>query len=176
MTPCDPMAVAVDWLDAYRDATLDQIIAMYSPDGVIECACGGRKIIQGPEGVSAYWRHRFLQIPALELEELQMDGEAVVVSYRTSSGIVQALLDIADDGLITRSRCGPVSRAFTSEAKMQDTLAQLEKLRREASECKLIRDLATDPTKRQLFDRLAAHLTVLASEVERSVLESGKRD
>ena len=132
MNPCDPMAVAVDWLDAYRDASLDQIVAMYSPDGVIECACGGRKIIQGPEGISAYWRHRFLQIPALELEELQMDGGAVVVSYRTSSGIVQALLDIADDGLITRCRCGPVSRAFTnvsSEAKMQDTLAQLEKLR-----------------------------------------------
>jgi ketosteroid isomerase-like protein len=74
MTPCDPMAVAVDWLDAYRDASLDQIVAMYGPDGVIECACGGRKIIQGAEGISAYWRHRFLQIPALELEELQMDG------------------------------------------------------------------------------------------------------
>jgi hypothetical protein len=111
MNPCDPMAVAVDWLDAYRDASLDQIVAMYSLDGVIECACGGhRKIIQGGEGISAYWRHRFLQIPALELEELQMDGGAVVVSYQTSGGIVQALLHIADDGLITHCRCGPVTR------------------------------------------------------------------
>jgi hypothetical protein len=87
---------------------------MYSSDGVIECACGGRKIIQGKEGISAYWRCRFLQIPALELEELQTDGGAVVVSYRTSSGIVQALLDIADDGLITRCRCGPVTRDFAN--------------------------------------------------------------
>jgi ketosteroid isomerase-like protein len=110
MTPCDPMAVAVDWLDAYRDATLDQIIAMYSPDGVIECACGGGKIIRGAAGIPAYWRHRFLQIPALELEELQMDGGSVVVCYRTSSGIVQALLHVADDGLITHCRCGPVTR------------------------------------------------------------------
>ena len=28
---------------------------------------------------------------------------------------------------------------------MQDMLAQLEKLRRDAAECELIRDLATDP-------------------------------
>jgi len=55
-------------------------------------------------------------------------------------------------------------------------LAQLEKLRREAAECELIRDLATDPKKRALFDRLAAHLSVLASEVERTMLESRKRE
>ena len=58
---------------------------------------------------------------------------------------------------------------------MQDMLAQLEKLRRDAAECGLIRDLATDPKKRELFDRLAAHLSLLASEVERAMLESGKR-
>jgi hypothetical protein len=58
---------------------------------------------------------------------------------------------------------------------MQDMLAQLEKLRRDAAECELIRNLATDPKKRELFDRLAAHLTVLASEVERVMLESGKK-
>ncbi|KRQ92570.1 hypothetical protein [Bradyrhizobium valentinum] len=59
---------------------------------------------------------------------------------------------------------------------MQDTLAQLEKLRRDAAECELIRNLATDPKKRELFDRLAAHLTMLASEVERVILVSGKKD
>ena len=37
-----------------------------------------------------------------------MDGEAVLVTYRTSSGIVETLLDIADDGLITCCACGPV--------------------------------------------------------------------
>jgi hypothetical protein len=58
---------------------------------------------------------------------------------------------------------------------MQDMLTQLEKLRSDAAECALIRDLATDPKKRELFDRLAAHLSLLASEVERAMLESGKR-
>ena len=46
MMPCDPMAVAVD----YRAARINQIVGMYSPDAVIECACGGRKIIQGKRG------------------------------------------------------------------------------------------------------------------------------
>jgi len=58
---------------------------------------------------------------------------------------------------------------------MQDMLAQLEKLRRDAAECELVRDLATDPRKRELFDRLAAHLTQLASEVEQTILENGKK-
>jgi hypothetical protein len=58
---------------------------------------------------------------------------------------------------------------------MQDMLAQLEKLRRDAAECELIRNLATDPKKRELFDRLAAHLTQLASEVEQVLLQSGKK-
>ena len=44
--------------------------------------------------------------------------------------------------------------------------AQLEKLRTDAAECALIRDLATDPQKRALFTRLAEHLGSLASEVE----------
>jgi hypothetical protein len=59
---------------------------------------------------------------------------------------------------------------------MQDMLVQLEKLRRDAAECELIGNLATDPKKRELFDRLAAHLTVLASEVEQVMLESGKEN
>ena len=107
MTPYDPMAVAVDWLDAYRAARINQIVAMHSPDAVIECACGGRKIVHGHEGIAAYWRHRLIAMPALELEDLQVDGGAVVISYRTSSGIVEALLHVTSDGLISRCRCGP---------------------------------------------------------------------
>ncbi len=52
---------------------------------------------------------------------------------------------------------------------MQDMKAQLEKLRTDAAECALIRDLATDPQKRALFARLAEHLSTLASEVEATI-------
>ena len=34
----------------------------------------------------------------------------------------------------------------------------------------LIRDLATDKAKRELFDRLSSHLTVLANQVEQEML------
>jgi hypothetical protein len=49
---------------------------------------------------------------------------------------------------------------------MQDMKAHLEKLRTDAAECALIRDLAIDPEKRALFTRLAEHLGTLAGEVE----------
>jgi hypothetical protein len=49
---------------------------------------------------------------------------------------------------------------------MQDMKAHLEKLRTDAAECALIRDLATDPVKRELFERLAEHLATLAREIE----------
>jgi len=54
---------------------------------------------------------------------------------------------------------------------MQDYLAQIEKLRKDAAECALIRDLATDQAKRELFDRLHGHLTVLADQVEQAMLQ-----
>jgi hypothetical protein len=51
---------------------------------------------------------------------------------------------------------------------MKDLQAHLQKLRRDAAECRLIRDLASDQTKRELFTRLAAHLETLAIEVEQA--------
>ena len=52
---------------------------------------------------------------------------------------------------------------------MQDMKAHLEKLRTDAAECRLISDLASDPAKRELFNRLAAHLATLAGEVEAAI-------
>jgi hypothetical protein len=52
---------------------------------------------------------------------------------------------------------------------MRDMQAHLEKLRVDAAECKLISDLATDLQKRELFARLADHLSVLAYELEQAI-------
>ncbi len=51
---------------------------------------------------------------------------------------------------------------------MKDYQAHVEKLRKDAAECALVRDLASDKAKRELFDRLARHLDQLADEVERA--------
>ena len=55
------------------------------------------------------------------------------------------------------------------EQKMKDMQAHLDKLRRDAAECAIIRDLASDQKKRELFTKLADHLSVLAAEVERAI-------
>jgi hypothetical protein len=61
------------------------------------------------------------------------------------------------------------SFAGTEVAKMKDYRASLEKLRKDAADCALIRELATEPTKREIFDRLYNHLSRLADEVEISM-------
>ena len=51
---------------------------------------------------------------------------------------------------------------------MRDMLAQLKKLITEAAKCAMIRDLATNPQKRELFANLARQLDNLADAVERA--------
>ncbi|MGY4182906.1 hypothetical protein ACVIHH_008197 [Bradyrhizobium sp. USDA 4518] len=56
---------------------------------------------------------------------------------------------------------------------MQDMAARLEKLRKDAAECALIRDLATDPAKRELFKQLAEQYGALADTVEQTMNRFG---
>jgi hypothetical protein len=52
---------------------------------------------------------------------------------------------------------------------MKDYRASIEKLRKDAAEAALIRDLATDVAKREVFNRIHEHLNRLADEVERAM-------
>ena len=52
---------------------------------------------------------------------------------------------------------------------MKDYLASLERLRKDAAEAALIRDLATDNIKRETYARLHEHFCRLADEVERAM-------
>ena len=52
---------------------------------------------------------------------------------------------------------------------MQDVQTYLEELHRDAVDCALISKRATDPRKKVLFDRLAEHLAMLASELESAI-------
>jgi hypothetical protein len=52
---------------------------------------------------------------------------------------------------------------------MRDMQASLEKLLTDAADAALIRDLATDSHKRELFTKLAEHFATLAAEVERAI-------
>ena len=52
---------------------------------------------------------------------------------------------------------------------MKDYLASVEKLRKDAADAAIIRDLATDPDKRDLFNRLHHHFNRLADEIEQVI-------
>src|SRR5579863_2331863 len=52
---------------------------------------------------------------------------------------------------------------------MKDVQTQLEKLRREAAECLVLSNLATDPERRLLFATVAEQITGLASAVQKEV-------
>jgi hypothetical protein len=56
---------------------------------------------------------------------------------------------------------------------MQDMQTHLEKLHRDAVDCALISKRATDARKKELFDRLADHLAMLASELESEIEAKG---
>ena len=58
MSTFDPMAAAIDWLDAYRAASLS-IVDLYAELASLECACGGRRIMVGHDAITAYWGQRF---------------------------------------------------------------------------------------------------------------------
>ena len=52
---------------------------------------------------------------------------------------------------------------------MKDMRMHLEKLQVQIAECEMIRDLASDPRKRELFTKLAQHFKVLAAEIEKAM-------
>ena len=43
----DAMAIAVDWLDAYRSAKLDALLNLYDDEASLECRCGGQTYWSG---------------------------------------------------------------------------------------------------------------------------------
>ncbi len=103
----DPMAVAVDWLDAYRAADLDGILAMYAEGAVVQCECDGETIVGGQAGLRAFWRERMQRSPASDLDGLTLSGESVLISYLTPRGIVHARLSFNEAGQIAGCVCSP---------------------------------------------------------------------
>jgi hypothetical protein len=59
---------------------------------------------------------------------------------------------------------------------MEDTRAELVKLREQAAEFARIASRATDAAKKELFTRLAEHFIVLASEVEKAIAKIASKE
>jgi hypothetical protein len=106
MASFDPMAAAIDWLDAYRAGSIS-IVDMYAEEAALECTCGGAKVLYGRAGITEYWRERFVERPAGELTDLRQEGDDIVIAYRVPGAVVQAILTFNGEGNIRRSQCGP---------------------------------------------------------------------
>jgi hypothetical protein len=102
----DPMAAAVDWLDAYRAGDIETILEMYAGDAVVHC-CGGMKTICGREGLRAYWVDRLKNYPASSLDDLQPTGNGTIISYVARDRVVSAILTFNASGKIAALNCGP---------------------------------------------------------------------
>jgi hypothetical protein len=59
---------------------------------------------------------------------------------------------------------------------MDDLVAKHAKLISEADDCQLISQLAPDPEKRAVFERLAIQLRAIAREVEDAIRARSKQD
>ena len=106
MSSGDPMQVAVDWLEAYRAAS-NAIVDLYDDGASLECGCGGYKTMVGRRAIAEYWRHRFTETRAGDLEDIHPLGSAIVVRFRAGEGTLQAILQFNTNGKIEHSRCGP---------------------------------------------------------------------
>ncbi|WP_223970395.1 nuclear transport factor 2 family protein [Bradyrhizobium sp. RD5-C2] len=103
----DPMATAVDWLDAYRAGDVETILDMFADDAVICCDCGGTKVLMGRKALHAYWVDRLRRDPAFEMDDLQPSSNEIRISCFTGSGLVNAVLTLSGVGQIRKLSCGP---------------------------------------------------------------------
>jgi hypothetical protein len=77
------------------------------------------------------------------------------------------------DLLLLEVQCCPLVPGWQEGSTVRDMQTHLEKLRVQVAECEMIRDLATDKGKRELFAKLAEHFQVLAEHVELAIRMKG---
>lgn len=110
----DPMAAAIDWLDAYRAGDIEAILEMYAEDAVVHCGCcgGGVKIITSREALRTYWIDRLREHPASKLDDLNPShDDGTIISYITTTGVMSARFAFDAAGRIKELNCDPHNRS-----------------------------------------------------------------
>lgn len=104
MSPFDPMAVVVDWLDHYRAQDLS-IVELFARNASLECGCNEQTTAVGHHALTEFWRRRFAETAAGELVRLEKDGDSVHFTYSVSGEKVQVHLNFNDVGEIAQFKC-----------------------------------------------------------------------
>jgi hypothetical protein len=105
----DPLALAIDWIDAYRSGAVEAMVALYDDDAVIECKCEGRIPFVGRARITSYWTERLARYSFVDLVDIAPDDADALVEYKSVNGLVRASLSFTDSSKIKLTRCGPVS-------------------------------------------------------------------
>ncbi|QOZ67172.1 nuclear transport factor 2 family protein [Bradyrhizobium arachidis] len=112
----DPMAAAIDWLDAYRAGDLETLLEMYAEDAAVYCDCY-ELIVTGRENLRGYWAIHLQEHPAAELDNLQPSHGGAIISYVSGENVVEAVLDFNDAGKIRTLSCRPTRQASPSSCQ-----------------------------------------------------------
>jgi hypothetical protein len=102
------MAVAVDWLDAYRAGDIEALLDLHADDAVVHCGCSGVQTVTGREALRAYWIEHLRRYPAGSLDDLNPSDRGTVISYLTSTGVMSAVLAFDTSGRIKVLDCSPL--------------------------------------------------------------------
>ena len=83
----DPIAVAVDWLDAGKLGDLDGLLDLYDERATLECDCEG-VTLTGREALSAYWAPKLDNSleAAFTLDDMILSSDGVRLDYQNYEG------------------------------------------------------------------------------------------
>jgi hypothetical protein len=99
-------------------------------------------------------------------------GNGVLGGLCARDGSVVGRVSAADASLsLSLSLSLGSSKRVRDGRPMEDMKKHRDVLLREAAECQLISDLATDKSKRELFSKLAKHHQTLAAALDRAIAE-----
>ena len=112
----DPLAVAVDWLDAGKSGDLDGLLGLYDERATLECDCEG-VVLTGRQSLSAYWAPKLESklAAAFTLDNMTPIGDGVQVDYQSCEGkLVRIHFRFTSSGKIAHASCGPLGRRYTA--------------------------------------------------------------
>jgi SnoaL-like domain len=101
----DPMAAAIDWLDAFRSGDLESVVEMFADEAVVLCGCCSAAWIADKSGLRTFWQQRLHDCAPTDLDDLQPSGEGVMLTYRMGDSLVAATLDFDAAGRIVSMQC-----------------------------------------------------------------------
>ena len=106
----DPLAVAVDWLDAAKLGDLDALLGLYDERATLECDCEG-VALTGRLSLSAYWGPKLESklAAAFTVDDMTPTADGVQVDYQSHEvKPVRIHFRFTPSGKIAHTSCGPL--------------------------------------------------------------------